>query len=98
LKLAIHYLALLNIMDAFATLFGLSHSYIKEMNPLMESLYNIHPLCFLSAKLLLSAILYCLIYFEKVPVKRLFKAITIGAVTIYTFVFILHSIWLISLT
>ncbi|MED1204954.1 DUF5658 family protein [Heyndrickxia acidicola] len=98
MKWIIHYLAFLNIIDALATYFGLNHSYIREMNPLMESLYNIQPLFFLAAKLLLSVILYSLLYFEKIPVKNMFKAITVGAATIYTFVVILHSIWLLSLT
>ena len=39
-----HYLSILNMVDAFTTYFGLKHSYIKELNPLMEGVYNTNPI------------------------------------------------------
>ncbi|WP_412176678.1 DUF5658 family protein [Bacillus sp. T3] len=91
-----HYLSALNILDAVLTFFGLEYSIIGEMNPIMEKLYNIHPLIFLFSKFILSFCLYLFIIFKRVPKSKSSKVITYVATGLYTFIFVLHSVWLIE--
>lgn len=91
-----HYLSALNILDAVITFFGLEYSIIGEMNPIMEKLYNLHPLIFMFSKFALSFCLYLFIIFKRVPNSISSKVITSVATGLYTFIFVLHSIWLVE--
>ncbi|MGD6966618.1 DUF5658 family protein [Rossellomorea vietnamensis] len=93
MKLVIHFLALLNILDGALTLIGLEGEYIEEANPLMAILYSIHPLLFISVKCLFSVLLYIIVFYDLFPAKRWFAAITVLAVTLYCFVVAYHGVW-----
>lgn len=88
-----HYLSILNMIDAFATYFGLEYTNIAELNPIMEGVYNTNPLFFLFLKITLSVILYGFILFNKIPNTLLIKGIMFGASLIYSIVIILHLTW-----
>ncbi|MGD7022836.1 DUF5658 family protein [Rossellomorea vietnamensis] len=94
MKLTLHFLAALNILDALMTMIGLKGNHIEEANPLMGTLYTKDPLLFLFVKLSFSAGLYLIIYFNQFPKKKWFTALTFTATTLYAFTFILHSIWI----
>nr|WP_263324722.1 DUF5658 family protein [Neobacillus sp. Marseille-Q6967] len=95
--LLFYYLSLLNILDAFITFFGLKNSYIQEINPLMNHLYEEDPLLFISTKLAFSVFLYLFILLKKVPTSSLTKRLTLFASSFYTIIFFLHCYWLIEL-
>jgi hypothetical protein len=91
-----HYLSALNIFDALVTYFGLKNALIEEMNPLMNHLYEAHPVLFIFIKLAFSVCLYLFIVFKTVPRSSLTKGLTICASSFYTVVFILHCSWLVE--
>ncbi|WP_226667510.1 DUF5658 family protein [Metabacillus litoralis] len=94
MKFICHYLALINLVDAHLTFIGLSLDLIEEVNPLMRALYEMSPVYFLFTKLLLSALLYLVIYFDKLPRFRLIKIIGGFGACLYTGVMVLHIGWL----
>ncbi|MGM0843549.1 MAG: DUF5658 family protein [Bacillota bacterium] len=94
MKFALHLLAALNTLDAIATVVGIKNAFIKEANPIMDSLYSSHPILFIAVKLSLSAIVYILIFYKKIPEKKWFTSITYTAVIIYSLTFLLHGIWI----
>lgn len=93
LKYICHSLALLNIFDGLLTYIGLSLGLIEEANPLMRFISDIGPIYFLLTKLLLSALLYLVIYLGKLPEHNLIKSLSSVGVIFYTFVIGLHVIW-----
>lgn len=95
--LLFYYLITLNIFDAFITWFGMKNSFISELNPLMNALYEHNPALFLGSKITLSLILLLFILLKKVPLSRTIKGLTLFAAVSYTLVFGLHSFWLIQL-
>jgi hypothetical protein len=95
--LLFHYLSVLNIFDACITYFGLENSFIQEMNPVMNQLYETHPILFLFTKLTFSACLYLFILFKRVPTSTVVKGLTVFASSFYTFIFFLHCYWLVDL-
>lgn len=95
--LLFYYLSVLNIFDGFITYFGLENALIQEMNPLMNRLYEAHPVLFIGTKLAFSACLYLFILFKKVPTSSLTKGLTVFASSFYTLIFFLHCYWLIDL-
>jgi hypothetical protein len=94
MNLLFHYLSLLNIFDAFVTSYGLEKDLIKEMNPVMDSVYETNTGLFFLIKLSLSFFLYLFIFFKVIPNSMLVKGVAIIATVLYTGVFILHCIWL----
>ncbi|WP_453995047.1 DUF5658 family protein [Bacillus nitroreducens] len=86
-------LAILNILDAIATHFGILGGHISEANPLMHNIYEIHPFLFLSIKLILSLLLIALIII-RFPVNKLIRSISYRATALYTYVFFLHGYWI----
>lgn len=88
------YLGSLNIIDAFATFYGLSRKAMEEANPLMHGLYSISPTLFLSTKVILSILLFALILHNKIPNNRLFRTLSFGSSIIYTFVCLIHLTWM----
>ncbi|TYR75249.1 hypothetical protein FZC79_10820 [Rossellomorea vietnamensis] len=93
MKVALHILAALNIIDAIVTAIGIENAYIQEANPLMDLLYTTHPVFFIALKILLSLMVYTLIFFDKIPSKKWFSSITYTAVTLYSLIFLLHGTW-----
>ncbi|WP_163099380.1 DUF5658 family protein [Peribacillus alkalitolerans] len=91
------YLAALNLIDGYITWFGVHHSYIQEGNPLMASLFDIHPMLFIGVKVLLSAFLLLFILTKSIPKSPMLKSVTAFASAIYTAIFFLHSYWLLQL-
>ncbi|WP_162785163.1 DUF5658 family protein [Bacillus sp. P14.5] len=94
MKIALHSLAALNILDTFATVIGIRNALIQEANPIMDSLYSSHPIIFIVVKLSLSAIVYALILYNKFPEKKWFSSITYTALLLYSLTFLLHGIWI----
>ena len=94
MKLAVHFLATLNILDALITIIGLKGDHIEEANPLMASLYTTHPILLLLVKLSFSACVYIFLYYNHFPKKKWFTALTCAAIILYSFTFFLHSIWI----
>jgi hypothetical protein len=92
-----HYLSLLNIADAFITYYGLEKTIIKEVNPLMDRIYEFNPSLFILLKLSLSMCLYLFILLKVVPTSRLILSMAFVAAFIYTIVFVLHCWWLVLL-
>ncbi|MBM4764485.1 DUF5658 family protein [Bacillus sp. B15-48] len=91
-----YYLSLLNIVDAFVTYYGLEKGYITEMNPLMNNVYEANSVLFVLIKLSLSLLLFLFIFFKAVPSTQIVKAIAVFASLLYTIVFMLHCVWLLS--
>lgn len=97
MKVVFLYLALLNLFDGVATMIGLHFFYIEESNPLMNILYEIHPLLFLLLKILLSSLLFILLIFDVYPNKGFIKNLAIAASILYTIVVIFHGFWIIQI-
>lgn len=60
MKKILLYLAFINFLDGLLTFFGMRLSLIEEVNPIMDFLYTIEPLLFLSVKAVLSGFLILL--------------------------------------
>jgi hypothetical protein len=89
------YLSILNMVDTVFTYFGLKHSYIKELNPLMEGAYDTNPLIFLLIKSSFSVVLYLFVVYKKVPISSLIKGLTLLASVFYSCALVLHLRWII---
>ena len=90
------YILLLNLIDAFLTMYGLHYGHITESNPLMNTLYLTDPLLFLLFKGGLSVFLLILLYYLT-PDNRSSKAlflVSITAAVSYSFICLMHGYWL----
>jgi len=87
------FLAALNLVDAFITHFGIIGGHISEANPLMSTVYEIHPVLFLFIKAVLSLCLISLYFIIRIPVNRLIRSLSYVATALYAYVFILHGYW-----
>jgi hypothetical protein len=94
MKMVLHILAALNLIDALVTWFGIKNDLIKEANPFMNSIYSAHPAWFLSVKIMLSLFLYALIIHGEIPRKKWFTSVAYTAVAIYSLTFLLHGVWI----
>ncbi|MBY0098263.1 DUF5658 family protein [Mesobacillus maritimus] len=94
MKKLFYYLALLNMIDAFVTSYGLENGLISELNPFMDKLYQMNSSLFFFMKFSLSFCLYLFIFFKVVPSSRVVKGVTFVASGMYTIVFGLHCFWL----
>ncbi|WP_407936245.1 DUF5658 family protein [Litchfieldia alkalitelluris] len=97
MKIILHYLALLNLLDGFFTYYGLRNKYITEANPFMNFLYEVNPLMFLFVKVLLSALLYLILYHISSIKSAWIKGLSLFASVCYTFIFLLHSFWILQI-
>jgi hypothetical protein len=99
MRLLLFYIAILNLIDATLTMYGLHFDYITESNPLMNNLYFSSPWLFLVLKGGLSVTLFILLYKLK-PDKRssnvLFSVSVIAAVS-YSFTCLMHGYWLMKI-
>lgn len=87
-------LSFLNILDAVFTSIGLHFQFIKEANPLMNSLWNISPFLFLFCKITLSVLLVFLAYFFLLEAKRRWYLFLSLPVLFYFGVLIIHIGWI----
>lgn len=94
-------IALLNILDGVATYYGLTHSLIKEANPIMDLLWKSNSSLFLLTKIALSAFLLYISYrvFTKsgTAFRRLYTYLLAGVASLYGGIFILHTIWIMAI-
>ncbi|MFI8577800.1 DUF5658 family protein [Rossellomorea aquimaris] len=98
MKLLLFYIAILNLLDASVTMYGLHLDYITEANPLMSNLYFTNPWLFLLLKGGLSAFLLILLYKiqpDKSSSKVLLSVSVIAAVA-YSFTCLMHGYWLLE--
>ncbi|MEK5441868.1 DUF5658 family protein [Fredinandcohnia sp. FSL W7-1320] len=94
MKFILILLAFLNLIDAFITHFGILGGHISEANPLMYTIYEIHPVLFLLIKAMLSLCLISLYFIIRIPVNRLIRSLSYIATALYAYVFILHGYWI----
>lgn len=95
--LLFYYLTILNLFDAAVTWFGLKNSFITELNPVMNVIYEVNPVLFFVSKAALSFFLLLFILFKQVPRSFWIKGITIFAAVSYTVIVFMHGYWLVQL-
>ncbi|MFD1781328.1 DUF5658 family protein [Fredinandcohnia salidurans] len=88
------FLATLNLLDAFITHFGILGGHISEANPLMYTVYEIHPVLFLLIKAMLSLCLISLYFIIRIPVNKFIRSLSYVATALYAYVFFLHGYWI----
>ncbi|MCT2534458.1 DUF5658 family protein [Aquibacillus koreensis] len=92
------YLAILNLFDGVVTIYGLKHAYIKELNPVMNHLYEQSPTVFFITKLALSICLLLFVFSSRLTFsKGWMKSLTLAAAFLYTCTLFLHAIWLLQI-
>ncbi|WP_075982021.1 DUF5658 family protein [Bacillus massilinigeriensis] len=91
------YVGFLNIFDSLATYLGLLKSLIEEENPLMNHLFQIHPILFLTIKMVLSLSLFLLISYKNLPQTNLLHLLSWISAFLYTIVFVTHLLWIVWL-
>ncbi|WP_341357043.1 DUF5658 family protein [Rossellomorea sp. y25] len=90
------YIAIINLLDAFLTLYGLHFDYMTEANPLMNNLYSASPWLFLLLKGGLSLSLFILLY-KLHPDKKfsnVLLSVSVIAAASYSFTCMMHGYWL----
>ena len=94
MKIIVIILSTLNIIDSFITHYGIINGHISEANPLMYTIYEIHPVLFLLIKAILSLCLISLYFIIRIPLNRLIRSLSYVATALYAYVFILHGYWI----
>lgn len=94
LKKIFMYLAILNILDAVITFWGLQHSIIEESNLLLRFLYDSNPLYFLALKVSLSCGLLSFSIFNKLPARPFIRKLAYTATILYTLICFYHGVWI----
>ncbi|MBD8071324.1 DUF5658 family protein [Bacillus sp. PS06] len=97
MKSILHYLALLNLLDGIFTFYGLQNGHINEANPIMHVLYEFSPLFFLLLKIFLTALLYVILYHLTLITSVWIKRLSLFASICYTYIFLLHSYWIVQI-
>ncbi|MDP4551593.1 DUF5658 family protein [Alkalihalobacillus macyae] len=97
-RFLIIYLGCCNLLDGFVTFLGLENGWIEEVNPLMRSLYEWHPIAFLSYKTGISLLLLSFLLFNKQIKSVIVRILLSVASIIYTFLLCLHAYWLLLLS
>ncbi|WP_053437149.1 DUF5658 family protein [Sporosarcina globispora] len=87
-------LAFVNLLDGILTFFGLNLSLIEEVNPIMDFLYTIEPLLFLSIKAVFSGFLILLSTSINFPQQTKVKVMAKGAVYLYSLILVIHVLWI----
>lgn len=93
MKFLFQSLSILNLLDGFVTFIGLKLLLITELNPMMDKLYEIHPVLFMTVKIILSVLLYLFIFIKQIPKSSIVTSIASIALLLYTIVFGLHCYW-----
>jgi hypothetical protein len=79
---------ILNVFDAFSTLYLVSGGFAREINPLMESLLDLGPFIFLFFKLTTAGIgIFAMWLAKEIPLAHI---LVIGLVALYIIVFFFH--------
>jgi hypothetical protein len=89
-------LSVLNFLDGVFTFWGLSFNHITEANPVMDWMWQLSPLLFLSFKIALSLALVLFSFNVKMlnfP-KKLFFGIILVINIIYSLIIMLHAFWI----
>ncbi|MBU8770757.1 DUF5658 family protein [Cytobacillus oceanisediminis] len=94
MKKILQYLAFINLLDGLLTFFGIKLSLIEEVNPIMDFLYTIEPLLFLSVIAVLSGFLILLSTSINFPPQTKVKVLAKGAAYLYSFILVLHVLWI----
>ena len=99
MRLLLVYIAILNLLDATLTMYGLHFNYITEGNPLMNYLYLKKPWLFLYLKLQLSVLLLIILYYlgKKKKASRVLRSIAVVAAAAYTIICFFHGYWIVGL-
>ncbi|MHA7138116.1 DUF5658 family protein [Rossellomorea arthrocnemi] len=99
MRLLLLYIAILNLLDASLTMYGLHFDYITEANPLMNNLYITNPWLFLLLKGGLSLFLFILIYKLKPNRKssHVLLSVSVIAAVSYSFACLMHGYWLLEI-
>ncbi|WP_431028330.1 DUF5658 family protein [Lysinibacillus sp. LZ02] len=89
--------AMLNIVDGFATHYGLVNGVIEELNPIMDFIWLKSPLLFLSIKTVLSLVLIAIsnvVYkTSHVAFQKSYLALLMVLFLLYVGVLVLHITW-----
>ena len=89
--------AMLNIVDGFATHYGLANGVIEELNPIMDFIWLKSPLLFLSIKTVLSLVLIVIsnvVYrTSHVAFQKNYFVLLIFLFLLYVSVLGLHMMW-----
>lgn len=94
MKKILQYLAFINFLDGLLTFFGMKLLLIEEVNPIMDFLYTIEPLLFLSIKAVLSGFLILLSTSINFPPQTKVKVLAKSAAYLYSFILVLHVLWI----
>lgn len=87
--------AILNVIDAICTHAGLQLGFVKEANPLMNSLYETSPYLFLGIKCFLSlSIIFIFIHKKALGTFRFWRGVTIFVTVVYGFILVDHMVWI----
>jgi hypothetical protein len=99
MRLLLFYIAILNLLDAALTMYGLHFNYITEKNPLMNQLYLTRPWLFLLLKVQLSVLLLVVQYYLNTSQKTSKILVSVAAVAAasYTFTCFLHGYWIVEI-
>lgn len=91
-------IAMLNIFDGVITVYGLKGGAIEELNPIMNFLWTMSPLFFLSLKCSLSVFIVIISIWVYRKSSKMFQGIysilLIGVCCVYLGVFFLHIVWI----
>lgn len=92
-------IAILNLIDAFATAGGIKLKVVAEANPIMNYLWGVNPLLFIGVKLLFSFLLLIIMIYLKVNPNNVWKwKLYLGfTALIYMWLMILHTTWIASI-
>ncbi|MGM0843324.1 MAG: DUF5658 family protein [Bacillota bacterium] len=96
MRLLLFYIAILNLIDATLTVYGLHFHYITEANPLMNNFYLTSPWLFLLLKVGLSVSLFMILYKLK-PNKEssnVLLSVSVIAAVSYSLTCLMHGYWL----
>lgn len=102
LKRLFYYFAGANLLDGVISYFGYISGYMKELNPLMNSLLFTHPITFLLLKVWISAVMLGVGYFS----DKLGKVKYLGGIFkwflyllngVYTFILLYHLKWILPI-
>ncbi|WP_396126171.1 DUF5658 family protein [Anaerobacillus sp. CMMVII] len=89
-------LAILNLLDGLFTFWGLSNSWITEVNPFMNWMWIKSPLLFLGFKMFLSVSLTGLaFYFYRLSYQKLWRCVVMVLNIAYSVILLLHINWII---
>jgi hypothetical protein len=90
-----HILAVLNLLDAIFTFFGLKNMSIVELNPVMRWMWDLSPYSFLALKMGLSVLAVCLAEYTYLFSRaEWIRGILFFTCSFYVGVFIIHMKWI----